>query len=236
MPVTNLKPDTEEAEDSKVILANYNSKKKYRQTVMFTATMPPAVERLARSYLRRPAVVYIGSIGKPTERTEQIVHIMGENDKRRKLMEYLSKGMSIIRAGILKIILLQIVFFKVSTRQSLSSLTRRRELTFWLKDWRNWAIMHAPFMVVKDKNKESTLWPVLNQELKIFLWQQMWQEEVLTLKMCQLSLIMIWRKQSKVCCLSYGYLIFLLYYIFCFYRLHPSYWSYWESRQERGGH
>ncbi|XP_019878147.2 probable ATP-dependent RNA helicase DDX23 [Aethina tumida] len=93
MPVTNLKPDTEEAEDSTLLLANYNSKKKYRQTVMFTATMPPAVERLARTYLRRPAVVYIGSIGKPTERVEQIVHIMGENDKRKKLMEYLSKGL-----------------------------------------------------------------------------------------------------------------------------------------------
>lgn len=92
MPVTNLKPDTEEAEDSKVLLANYNSKKKYRQTVMFTATMPPAVERLARTYLRRPAVVYIGSIGKPTERVEQIVHLMTENDKRKKLMEYLSRG------------------------------------------------------------------------------------------------------------------------------------------------
>ncbi|ENN83332.1 hypothetical protein YQE_00307, partial [Dendroctonus ponderosae] len=47
---------------------------------------------LARTYLRRPAVVYIGSIGKPVERVEQIVHIVGENDKRRKLMEYLSKG------------------------------------------------------------------------------------------------------------------------------------------------
>ncbi|CAH0556860.1 unnamed protein product [Brassicogethes aeneus] len=92
MPVTNLKPDNEDAEDSKVLLANYNSKKKFRQTVMFTATMPPAVERLARTYLRRPAVVYIGSIGKPVERVEQIVHIMGENDKRKKLMEYLSKG------------------------------------------------------------------------------------------------------------------------------------------------
>ena len=52
------------------------------QTVMFTATMPPAVERLARSYLRRPAVVYIGSVGKPTERVEQIVHIVTEAGKR----------------------------------------------------------------------------------------------------------------------------------------------------------
>lgn len=92
MPVTNIKPDSEDAEDASKLLQNYNSKKKYRQTVMFTATMPPAVERLARNYLRRPAVVYIGSIGKPTERTEQIIHIMGENDKRKKLMEILQRG------------------------------------------------------------------------------------------------------------------------------------------------
>ncbi|XP_046741671.1 probable ATP-dependent RNA helicase DDX23 isoform X2 [Diprion similis] len=92
MPVTNLKPDNEDAENEEKLLANYNTKKKYRQTVMFTATMPAAVERLARTYLRRPAVVYIGSVGKPTERTEQIVHIMGEADKRRKLMEILSRG------------------------------------------------------------------------------------------------------------------------------------------------
>lgn len=52
------------------------------QTVMFTATMPPAVERLARSYLRRPAVVYIGSAGKPHERVEQKVILMSEGEKR----------------------------------------------------------------------------------------------------------------------------------------------------------
>ncbi|XP_055919329.1 probable ATP-dependent RNA helicase DDX23 [Eupeodes corollae] len=92
MPVTNLKPDSEEAEDASKLMENFYSKKKYRQTVMFTATMPPAVERLARSYLRRPATVYIGSVGKPTERTEQIVYMMGENDKRKKLMEILSRG------------------------------------------------------------------------------------------------------------------------------------------------
>ncbi|XP_058449299.1 probable ATP-dependent RNA helicase DDX23, partial [Malaya genurostris] len=92
MPVTNLKPDTEEAEDASKLMANFNTKKKYRQTVMFTATMPPAVERLARTYLRRPATVYIGSVGRPTERTEQIVHIMTENEKRKKLMEILSRG------------------------------------------------------------------------------------------------------------------------------------------------
>lgn len=92
MPVTNVKPDTDAAEDASVLLANYNSKKKYRQTVMFTATMPPAVERLARSYLRRPAIVYIGSVGKPVDRTEQVVHLIGETEKRRKLTEILQRG------------------------------------------------------------------------------------------------------------------------------------------------
>ncbi|KOB70418.1 DEAD box ATP-dependent RNA helicase [Operophtera brumata] len=92
MPVTNTKPDTDAAEDASVLLANYNTKKKYRQTVMFTATMPPAVERLARSYLRRPAIVYIGSIGKPVDRTEQVVHMVGENEKRRKLTQLLQSG------------------------------------------------------------------------------------------------------------------------------------------------
>lgn len=92
MPVSNIKPDTDAAEDASVLLANYNTKKKYRQTVMFTATMPPAVERLARTYLRRPAIVYIGSVGKPVDRTEQVVYMIGENEKRRKLTEILQRG------------------------------------------------------------------------------------------------------------------------------------------------
>lgn len=64
LPVTNQKPDSEEAEDPEKMCAHMESSKyKYRQTVMFTATMPPSVERLARSYLRYPAVVYTGSAG-----------------------------------------------------------------------------------------------------------------------------------------------------------------------------
>jgi ATP-dependent RNA helicase DDX23/PRP28 len=59
---------------------------------MFTATMTPAIERLARTYLRRPASVYIGSIGKPTERVEQVVIMCSENDKRNKLLDILERG------------------------------------------------------------------------------------------------------------------------------------------------
>merc|ERR1711994_534699 len=92
MPVTNQKPDTEEAEDIATLSANFKSKNKFRQTVMFTATMPSQVERLARTYLRRPAVVYIGSGGRPVERTEQGCHLMKENDKRNKLISILHGG------------------------------------------------------------------------------------------------------------------------------------------------
>lgn len=92
LPVTNEKPDTEDAEDDSKLLSNFATKHKYRQTVMFTATMPPAVERLARSYLRRPAIVYIGSAGKPTERVEQIVYMVSEQEKRKKLLNILNEG------------------------------------------------------------------------------------------------------------------------------------------------
>jgi ATP-dependent RNA helicase DDX23/PRP28 len=40
--------------------------------------------------LRRPAVVYIGSAGRPTERVEQIVMMMSEESKRKKIVEVLS--------------------------------------------------------------------------------------------------------------------------------------------------
>ena len=59
---------------------------------MFIATMPPAVERLARNHLRRPVGVHIGTVGRPVERTEQVVHIYKENDKRNKLTDTLNAG------------------------------------------------------------------------------------------------------------------------------------------------
>ncbi|CAD5225071.1 unnamed protein product [Bursaphelenchus okinawaensis] len=90
IPVTNLKPDTDEAENADSLKADFLKKNKYRQTVMFTATMNSEVERLARQYLRRPAVVYIGSAGKPTERIEQVVYMIPEEAKRKKLLEVLS--------------------------------------------------------------------------------------------------------------------------------------------------
>ncbi|CAJ0578326.1 unnamed protein product, partial [Mesorhabditis spiculigera] len=90
LPVSNVKPDTEDTEHEETLMKNFQSREKYRQTVMFTATMSSAIERLARAYLRRPAVVHIGSVGRPTERTEQVVYMMSEEQKRKKLVEILS--------------------------------------------------------------------------------------------------------------------------------------------------
>ncbi|KAF9586675.1 mRNA splicing protein prp28 [Lunasporangiospora selenospora] len=92
LPVSNSKPDTDEAEDaSKMTMAiDDDSQRKYRQTTMFSATMPPAVERLAKKYLRRPAVVTIGTAGQAVETVEQRVEMISdENRKRNRLMELL---------------------------------------------------------------------------------------------------------------------------------------------------
>ena len=93
LPVTNEKPDTEEAEDSSAMSRHLGSKDRYRQTMMYTATMPTAVERIARKYLRRPAIVTIGSAGEAVDTVEQRVEMIAGEDKRKKrLGEILSSG------------------------------------------------------------------------------------------------------------------------------------------------
>ena len=56
--------------------------RKYRQTTMFSATMPPAVERLAKKYLRREAVVTIGQAGQATDSVEQRVEMINDEAKK----------------------------------------------------------------------------------------------------------------------------------------------------------
>nr|KAG0264690.1 DEAD (Asp-Glu-Ala-Asp) box polypeptide 23 [Mortierella polycephala] len=92
LPVSNLKPDTDDAEDAhKMTMAiGDEPNQKYRQTTMFSATMPPAVERLAKRYLRRPAVVTIGTAGQAVETVEQRVEMVtDENKKKNRLMDLL---------------------------------------------------------------------------------------------------------------------------------------------------
>lgn len=88
LPASNMKPEDEEgAEGGENAMAvdqkgeapaNY----KYRQTTMFSATMPPAVERLAKKYLRREAVVTIGMAGQAVESVEQRVEMINDEAKK----------------------------------------------------------------------------------------------------------------------------------------------------------
>ena len=88
LPVNNEKPDTDEAEDP-----NAMRKGTYRQTMMYTATMPPAVERIAKKYTRRPAIVTVGNQGEATDTVEQRVEfVQGEEKRKKRLQEILTSG------------------------------------------------------------------------------------------------------------------------------------------------
>lgn len=93
LPVSNEKPDTEEAEDAKMMSRYLGTKDRYRQTMMYTATMPPLVEKIAKKYLRRPAIVTIGNAGEAVDTVDQRVEFVAGEDKRKKrLQEILNSG------------------------------------------------------------------------------------------------------------------------------------------------
>ena len=91
LPVSNMKPDTDDAENAAAMSRHLGDKDRYRQTMMYTATMPAAVERIARKYLRRPAIVTIGNVGEAVDTVEQRVEfIQGEDKRKKRLNEILS--------------------------------------------------------------------------------------------------------------------------------------------------
>jgi len=93
LPVTNEKPDTDDAENAQAMTRYLGGKNRYRQTMMYTATMPPLVEKIAKQYLRRPAIVTIGNVGEAVETVEQRVEFVSGEDKRKKrLQEILNSG------------------------------------------------------------------------------------------------------------------------------------------------
>ncbi|KAF8894544.1 P-loop containing nucleoside triphosphate hydrolase protein [Infundibulicybe gibba] len=64
-----------------------------RVTTLFSATMPPAVERLARRYLKKPAIITIGEAGRAVDTVEQRVEfVSGDEKKKQKLLEILNSG------------------------------------------------------------------------------------------------------------------------------------------------
>ncbi|SPO28125.1 probable U5 snRNP 100 kD protein [Ustilago trichophora] len=87
LPVSNLKPDSELAEKPEDTVG------RYRVTMLYSATMPPSVERMARVYLRRPATITIGDAGQAVASVEQIVEfIPSEEARRSRLISILQRS------------------------------------------------------------------------------------------------------------------------------------------------
>ncbi|KAJ3302873.1 mRNA splicing protein prp28 [Kappamyces sp. JEL0829] len=87
MPAGNMKPDSEQAENEDWLQDRLASGAKFRQTVMFSATMPPPVEKLAKEYLRRPVNVTVGLVGQVVDRIEQRVEMISDEAKKIARMQ-----------------------------------------------------------------------------------------------------------------------------------------------------
>lgn len=64
---------------------NLSKRARTRVTTLFSATMPPAVERLARKYLRRPATITIGEAGRAVDTVEQRVEFISSDEKKKSV-------------------------------------------------------------------------------------------------------------------------------------------------------
>jgi ATP-dependent RNA helicase RhlE len=63
----------------------------YRQTLLFSATMPPEVEALARKYLRKPIVVQVGRRSEAASTVTHAVYPVPQTKKSALLIELLNK-------------------------------------------------------------------------------------------------------------------------------------------------
>ncbi|EMD38420.1 hypothetical protein CERSUDRAFT_105018 [Gelatoporia subvermispora B] len=64
-----------------------------RVTTLFSATMPPPVERLAKKYLKKPAIITIGEAGRAVDTVEQKVEfVSGDEKKKQRMLEIFNSG------------------------------------------------------------------------------------------------------------------------------------------------
>lgn len=83
-----FEPQVTEILDSMPLQSEGMTKK--RQTFMFSATMSPPVERLAKTYLHEPVVISIGETGKAADNVDQKVeYFTTENQRRERFISLL---------------------------------------------------------------------------------------------------------------------------------------------------
>lgn len=64
---------------------------KKRQTLMFSATFPPTIERLARDMMHDPERISVGFTAQPVEKVRQVIIPVREEDKPRILLQLLDE-------------------------------------------------------------------------------------------------------------------------------------------------
>jgi len=91
MPSATLKSTSEEEAEHQEL--SENAQQTYRTTIMYSATMPPPVEKLAQRYLRHPVTIAIGDVGKAADHIEQsVLFVKSDNDKRKFIVNLLQSG------------------------------------------------------------------------------------------------------------------------------------------------
>ncbi|MCO6046206.1 DEAD/DEAH box helicase [Aeoliella sp. ICT_H6.2] len=60
-----------------------------RQTLMFSATMPPAIRKLAEEWLSDPVNIQVAPVATPAERIAQSVHMVDKKKKPERLVKFL---------------------------------------------------------------------------------------------------------------------------------------------------
>jgi ATP-dependent RNA helicase DeaD len=73
-----------------------------RQTLLFSATMPETIKRLARRYMRDPQWVRAGGEARPVDQVEQVYYEVAERDKRFALQELLEDPHGVTQALIFR--------------------------------------------------------------------------------------------------------------------------------------
>ena len=66
--------------------------KNFKTFLMFSATMQPLVEKMAREYLKFPAFIQVGEIGDKKTIEQRIEFVTHDSQRRPKLMQILSRN------------------------------------------------------------------------------------------------------------------------------------------------
>lgn len=86
-------------EESMDIDGNTNLKARTRVTTLFSATMPPAVERLTRKYLKKAATITIGEAGRAVDTVEQRVEFVIGEEKKKCVLDSIFQYTLTVLAG-----------------------------------------------------------------------------------------------------------------------------------------